>query len=114
MRASRSKRERSLPSCSSRSRGPDSRVPRTSCIAAAVVGAVMVTTASAPAGPRVIVADQIRRSVLRLPTRPARPGQKPPVLTPRVLVVGNSIALYSADEGFKHLHTVPPLDVLNL
>ena len=33
---------------------------------------------------------------------------------PRVLVVGNSIALYAGDEGFKRLHTTPRLDVLNL
>jgi hypothetical protein len=32
----------------------------------------------------------------------------------RVLVVGNSIALLTGDEGFKRLHTTPPLDVLNL
>jgi hypothetical protein len=31
-----------------------------------------------------------------------------------VLVVGNSMALYAADEGFKRVHTTPPLDVLNL
>jgi len=31
-----------------------------------------------------------------------------------VLVVGNSIALYAGEEGFKQLRTKPPLDVLNL
>jgi hypothetical protein len=36
------------------------------------------------------------------------------VRSPRVLVVGNSIALYTADEGFKRLRTTPNLDVLNL
>ncbi len=95
------------------SRPPARRLTLALATAAAVVAAVMVTTASAPA-PRVVAADQIRRSIPRLPTRPARPGEKPRVIVPRVLVVGNSIALYSADEGFKRLHTTPPLDVLNL
>jgi len=34
--------------------------------------------------------------------------------SPRVLVVGNSIALYAGDEGFKRLRTTPRLGVLNL
>jgi peptidoglycan/LPS O-acetylase OafA/YrhL len=95
------------------SRPPARRLTLAFATAAAVVAAVMVTTASAPA-PRVVVADQIRRSIPRVPAPPPKPGQKPKVLPPRVLVVGNSIALYSADEGFKQLHTTPPLDVLNL
>jgi hypothetical protein len=38
----------------------------------------------------------------------------PKMRVQRVLVVGNSIALYTGDEGFKRLHTSPSLDVLNL
>ncbi len=75
--------------------------------AVALVFAVFVSTAGAPPAPRVVVADQIRRVV------PVRAGPHA-VRIPRVLVVGNSIALYGADEGFKRLHTVPRLDVLNL
>ena len=77
--------------------------------AVAVVAAILVATVSAPS-PRVVVADQIRKA------SPAPRGQKhigaPRVQ--RVLVVGNSIALYGADEGFKQIHTTPRLDVLNL
>jgi peptidoglycan/LPS O-acetylase OafA/YrhL len=74
-----------------------------------VVAAVVLATAGAPA-PRVVVADQIRRAtpVFKMSRRP---GFRRPV---RVLVVGNSIALYTADEGFKRLDTNPRLDVLNL
>jgi hypothetical protein len=76
---------------------------------AAVVVAIMVATAAAPA-PRVVVSDQIRSPI----TTPPTPGHKHGLRVPRVLVVGNSIALYSADEGFKRLQTTPHLDVLNL
>jgi peptidoglycan/LPS O-acetylase OafA/YrhL len=87
----------------------------TPSIAMIVVVAVLVSTADAPK-PRVVVADQIRRAS---PTpRVTGPGGKghafAPVAVARVLVVGNSIALYGADEGFKRIHTTPPLDVLNL
>jgi len=75
--------------------------------AVAVVVAVLLATVSAPT-PRVVVADPIRRAV------PAPRGQKRASRVQRVLVVGNSIALYSADEGFKRLRTTPRLDVLNL
>jgi len=75
--------------------------------AIAVVVAIIVATASAPT-PRVVVADQIRRAV------PAPRGQKRSLRVQRVLVVGNSIALFVGDEGFKQLHTTPPLDVLDL
>jgi hypothetical protein len=40
--------------------------------------------------------------------------QKTSMRPTRVLVVGNSIALYAGDEGFKQLRTTPRLDVLNL
>jgi peptidoglycan/LPS O-acetylase OafA/YrhL len=81
-------------------------VPATALV---VVVAILVATAGAPA-PRVVVADQIRRATPAVETR-GRLGNRPPV---RVLVVGNSIALYTANEGFKRLHTSPSLDVLNL
>jgi peptidoglycan/LPS O-acetylase OafA/YrhL len=78
---------------------------------AALVAAVMITTASAPAPP-VLVADKIRRPI---PMRATQTGPKLQKTRPeRVLVVGNSIALYTADEGFKQLRTSPRLDVLNL
>ena len=76
-----------------------------------VVGAILAATAGA-LQPRVVVADQIRRAP---PTPPVHVvGRKTVVPTPRVLVVGNSMALYAADEGFKRLQTTPRLDVLNL
>jgi peptidoglycan/LPS O-acetylase OafA/YrhL len=75
-----------------------------------VVVAVVLATAGAPV-PRVVVADQIRRATPPVLTRQGRSAARAPV---RVLVVGNSIALYTADEGFKQLHTTPALDVLNL
>jgi peptidoglycan/LPS O-acetylase OafA/YrhL len=81
-----------------------------SLVAVSLIAAIIATTANAPT-PRIVVADQIRRSS---PTSPARPGHHPTARAQRVLVVGNSIALYDADEGFKQLHTTPPLDVLNL
>ena len=87
----------------------------TSAAAAVVVAAVFVATTGAPT-PRVVVADQIRRAVpapQQHKSRGAGIGAAPAAV-PRVLVVGNSIALYGADEGFKRLHTSPPLDVLNL
>ena len=87
-------------------------------VAVIIVAAVLVTTAGAPT-PRVVVADQIRRADPVVITRDeGGPGRahhtSVPVTVPRVLVVGNSIALYGADEGFKQIHTNPPLDVLNL
>jgi peptidoglycan/LPS O-acetylase OafA/YrhL len=78
--------------------------------AVAVVTAIFVSTAGAPTL-RIAVADQIRRA---LPAAPAPPGKKRPLRVQRVLVVGNSIAFYAGDEGFKQLHTAPGLDVLNL
>jgi peptidoglycan/LPS O-acetylase OafA/YrhL len=75
--------------------------------AIAVVVAIVIATAGAPT-PRIVVADQIRRPL------PAPRGDKRSTRPQRVLVVGNSIALYGADEGFKQLHTTPSLDVLNL
>jgi peptidoglycan/LPS O-acetylase OafA/YrhL len=83
----------------------------TPAVAIAVVAAIIATTASAPA-PTVVVADQIRRSA-PTPRVPKVKGHEVPRVE-RVLVVGNSVALYTADEGFKRLHTTPPLDVLNL
>jgi peptidoglycan/LPS O-acetylase OafA/YrhL len=74
-----------------------------------VVMAVLFTTAGAPA-PRVVVADQIRPAP-RVVASSAALRARLPI---RVLVVGNSIALYTADEGFKRLRTSPALDVLNL
>jgi peptidoglycan/LPS O-acetylase OafA/YrhL len=74
-----------------------------------VVAAVLLATAAAPVS-RVVVADQIPRATPVVEAR-SRSGIRPPV---RVLVVGNSIALYTADEGFKRLRTNPRLDVLNL
>jgi peptidoglycan/LPS O-acetylase OafA/YrhL len=87
---------------------------------AALVAAIMVTTASAPAPPA-LVADRIRPPIPEA-TTPKIATQKTatqqvatlPMRAQRVLVVGNSIALYAGDEGFKQLHTAPPLDVLNL
>lgn len=83
---------------------------------AALVAAIMVTTASAPAPP-VLVADRIRPPIpVRSTSKgvPQKGAAKPNARIQRVLVVGNSIALYTGDEGFKRLHTTPPLDVLNL
>jgi peptidoglycan/LPS O-acetylase OafA/YrhL len=77
--------------------------------ALAVIAAVVLATAGAPVA-HVVVADQIRRATPVVETRDKH-GTRRPV---RVLVVGNSIALYTADEGFKQLHTNPGLDVLNL
>jgi peptidoglycan/LPS O-acetylase OafA/YrhL len=88
---------------------PARRLTLSLATGAAVVAAIMVATAAAPA-PRVVVSDQIRSPI----TTPPAPGHKHGPRVPRVLVVGNSIALYSADEGFKRVHTNPPLDVLNL
>jgi peptidoglycan/LPS O-acetylase OafA/YrhL len=94
--------------------------------AAALVLAIMVTTATAPAPPT-LVADRIRPPLamtdtqsIRAPgVKAATPAKAAKVVTkvvrvPRVLVVGNSIALYTGDEGFKRLRTTPRLDVLNL
>jgi peptidoglycan/LPS O-acetylase OafA/YrhL len=79
-----------------------------------VVASILVATAGA-SQPRVVVADQIRRAPPPLPPAQAHVvGRKPVLVPPRVLVVGNSIALYAADEGFKRLQTTPRLDVLNL
>ena len=80
--------------------------------AAALVAAILIATSSAPA-PHVVVADQIRRAA-PTPTIPKGDKGPAPPRPQRVLVVGNSIALYAADEGFKRIHTTPPLDVLNL
>ena len=79
--------------------------------ATALVAAIVLATVSAPA-PRVVVADQIRRSTPapRGRSRSRSRGDR----VRRLLVVGNSMALYGADEGFKRLHTTPGLDVLNL
>jgi peptidoglycan/LPS O-acetylase OafA/YrhL len=95
-----------------RIRTPDARriatllVPATAIV---VVVAVVVSTAGAPA-PHRVVADQIRRATPAVKSRGRREVRAPV----RVLVVGNSIALYTADEGFKQIHTKPGLDVLNL
>ena len=80
--------------------------------AAAVVVAILLATSGAPAT-RVVVADQIRNAA-PTPTVPKGDHATLPPQPRRVLVVGNSIALYGADEGFKRIHTTPPLDVLNL
>jgi peptidoglycan/LPS O-acetylase OafA/YrhL len=80
--------------------------------AAAVLAVVLVATASGTT-PRVLVADPIRHAPPST-TPKSHLATARTVPTPRVLVVGNSIALYSADEGFKRLQTTPPLDVLNL
>jgi hypothetical protein len=76
-------------------------------VAVAVLGATCsstersrTSTTTAPSHPQ------------RTPTTSTVPGRKPRIQ--RVLVVGNSIALYAGDEGFKRLHTTPRLDVLNL
>jgi hypothetical protein len=94
--------------------------------AAALVLAIMVTTTTAPAPPQ-LVADRIRPPLAMTDTQSIRaPGVKTAtpatatkaltkvVRVPRVLVVGNSIALYTGDEGFKRLRTTPRLDVLNV
>ncbi len=82
---------------------------------AALVAAIVVATPSAPARPR-LVADRIRPPIpVRWPQKGApQKGAPQHARIQRVLVVGNSIALYTGDEGFKQLHTTPPLDVLNL
>jgi peptidoglycan/LPS O-acetylase OafA/YrhL len=93
---------------------------------AVVVTAILVATASATAPPT-LRADPIRTYVPP-PTAPHTTERLPaasgstaagttvptPTVSPRILVVGDSIALYDADEGFKRLRTTPPLDVLNL
>jgi hypothetical protein len=85
-----------------------------------VVVAVIASTAAAPAV-HVVVADQIRppEPIAATPAHRSGPGVYKIGLVQdnvarRVLVVGNSMALYAADEGFKQIHTSPPLDVLNL
>jgi peptidoglycan/LPS O-acetylase OafA/YrhL len=83
------------------------RLTLTFATAVAVVTAIVVATVGAPT-PRVVVADQIRHA--SPPPRAKKHGAR----VQRVLVVGNSIALYSADEGFKRIRTTPRLDVLNL
>jgi peptidoglycan/LPS O-acetylase OafA/YrhL len=93
---------------------------------AVVVAAIVVSTARAPA-PETLQADPIRTYVppstttptTTTPTRGVRQTAPTtvapaPVAVPRILVVGDSIALYDGDEGFKQLRTTPPLDVLNL
>ena len=92
---------------------------------AVVVAAIVVSTARAPA-PETLKADPIRTYVAPLTTTtttaPARGVRRTapttvapaPVAVPRILVVGDSVALYDGDEGFKQLRTTPPLDVLNL
>ena len=75
---------------------------------AALVVAIVVATSSAPAPPA-LVADRIRPPIRVQLSKTARVPR-----IPRVLVVGNSIALYTGDEGFKQLQTTPRLDVLNL
>jgi peptidoglycan/LPS O-acetylase OafA/YrhL len=86
----------------------------------AVVVAVVASTAAAPAV-HVVVADRIRppEPIAATPAHRSGPGVYKIGLVQdnvprRVLVVGNSMALYAADEGFKQIHTSPPLDVLNL
>ncbi len=81
---------------------------------AALVAAIVVTTASAPAPPT-LVADRVRPPVpAQLSKSAPVAGTQPLPRIQRVLVVGNSIALYAGDEGFKRLRTTPRLDVLNL
>jgi peptidoglycan/LPS O-acetylase OafA/YrhL len=83
---------------------------------AALVAAIVVTTASAPAPPA-LVADRIRPPhpiPAQLRNSTGVPSLQRAERIQRVLVVGNSIALYAGDEGFKRLHTTPRLDVLNL
>jgi hypothetical protein len=78
---------------------------------AALVVAITVTTASAPTPPA-FRADRIRQPITVRLSRTA--GVERVRRVQRVLVVGNSVALYTGDEGFKRLHTTPRLDVLNL
>jgi len=83
----------------------------TPLVAAIIVVAIIASTAGAPIE-RIVVADAVRPP---LPVRSVRTVRGQLVIRPqRVMVVGNSIALYAGDDGFKQLHTVPPLDVLNL
>jgi peptidoglycan/LPS O-acetylase OafA/YrhL len=82
----------------------------------ALIAAIVVATAGAPTPPA-LVADRIRppRTLpVQLSKSASTPGVPTPQHIPRVLVVGNSIALYTGDEGFKRLRTTPRLDVLNL
>jgi hypothetical protein len=96
----------------------------------ALIAAIVATTASAPVRPK-LVADRIRPPApTPLPQQTAALGERlaareqpaareettlaPDTRARRVLVVGNSIALYAGDEGFKRLRTTPALDVLNL
>ena len=58
-----------------------------------------------------VVADQIRPPIA---TRTVARREDRALPVQRVMVVGNSMALYAADEGFKRLQTTPRLDVLNL
>jgi peptidoglycan/LPS O-acetylase OafA/YrhL len=67
-------------------------------VGALVVGLVFATTSSSRE--ERVVADPIRIAT-------------PQPDVERVLVVGNSVALFLADEGFKPLHTNPRIDVLN-
>jgi peptidoglycan/LPS O-acetylase OafA/YrhL len=89
---------------------------------AVVITAIVVSTARAPA-PERLQADPIRTYVE--PARPVASARtarahaqsgvaSAPVPSPRILVVGDSVALFEGDEGLKQLHTTPPLDVLNL
>jgi peptidoglycan/LPS O-acetylase OafA/YrhL len=88
---------------------------------AVVVAAIVVSTARAPA-PETLAADPIRTYVVPVTSttvaravagHPAPSSVPVPLTSPRVLVVGDSVALYEGDEGFKQLHTTPALDVLN-
>jgi peptidoglycan/LPS O-acetylase OafA/YrhL len=79
--------------------------------AGALVAAIVVATAGAHAPPA-LVADRVRAPIPV--SAPMLAKQKEFARPTRVLVVGNSIALYAGDEGFKQLRTKPRLDVLNL
>jgi peptidoglycan/LPS O-acetylase OafA/YrhL len=81
---------------------------------AVLVAAIVGATASASAPPA-LVADRIRPPIPAQTSKSAPiAGIQPVPRIQRVLVVGNSIALYTGDEGFKRLRTTPRLDVLNL
>ncbi len=103
-----------------RVRRPAVRVSVAFATAVALIVALVASTAGAPAV-HVVVADQIRppEPIGAVPARRSGPGvYKVGIVQDnvprRVLVVGNSMALYAADEGFKRIQTSPPLDVLNL
>jgi peptidoglycan/LPS O-acetylase OafA/YrhL len=103
-----------------RPRRPAVRVSVAFATAVALVVALVASTAGAPAV-HVVVADQIPppEPIVAAPVHRSGPGvYKVGIVQDnvprRVLVVGNSMALYAADEGFKRIQTSPPLDVLNL